>query len=154
MSITTTPSIDEREWQAQEDGMRAAHGDAPAETGSSTDLPAAANYRLVAQALRSSPANQPPADFADDVAQLAAVRSDAGFEHLLSQVLVLAFTVSLLVVAALYGQRWWQLVHQALGGDALAWLLPSLVCLGVSWVVGQLQPIRTDAGIKVTHWRH
>lgn len=141
MSMTGKPVLDEREWQAQERGMRAAQRD----DTSATD-PQVANYRVVAQALRSAPHSQPPADFAAAVARLAAARSDAGLERVLSRMLLAVFVVSSVVVTALYGGRWWQSVHQTLGGDALAWLLAGMGCLAVSWLLGQLRPIAGDSG--------
>ena len=53
-----------------------------------------------------------------------------------------------LVVVALYGGRWWQSVHQAFGGDALAWLLAGMGCLVVSWLFGQLRSIRDDSELE------
>lgn len=146
MSMTRESSIDEREWQAQERGMRAAHGDDAGVAGIA-DL-RTAHYRVVAQALRSTPGTQPPADFASSVARLAVTRSDAGLERVLSQILLVVFAISSLVVVALYGGRWWQSVHQAFGGDTLAWLLAGMGCLVVSWVFGQLRSIRDDSDLE------
>lgn len=143
MSITREPPIDEREWQAQERGMRAAQGD-DADVAGTADLPTA-HYRVVAQALQSTPGSQPPADFASSVAGLAVTRSEAVFERTLSKILLVVFAISSLVVVALYAGRWWQSVHQAFDGDALAWLLAGIGCLVVSWVFGQLRSIR-DGG--------
>ncbi len=137
MSMTREPSIDEREWQAQERGMHAAQGD-DADLASTADF-RTARYRVVAQALRSTPVSRPPVDFASSVARLAVARRDAGLEHVLSHMLLVVFAISSLVVVALYGWQWWQSVHQAFGGDALAWLMAGTGCLVVSWVFGQLR---------------
>lgn len=139
MSMTREPPIDEREWQAQERGMRAAPGDDTDVADSRT-----VHYRVVAQALRSTPCSQPPADFASSVARLALTHGDAGLERTLSKILLVVFAVSSLVVVALYGGRWWQSVHQAVGDNALAWLLVGMVCLVLSWVFGQLRILRED----------
>lgn len=144
MSMTKEPSIDEREWQAQERGMRAAQGD----DADTADFPTAP-YRVVAQALRSTPCSQPPVDFASSVARLAASRSDAGIERMLSQMLLAVFAISALVVVGLYAGRWWQSVHQAFGDDTLAWLLAGTGCLVVSWMFGQLRSIRSDSDLEV-----
>ena len=146
MSMTREPSIDECEWQAQERGMHAAQGD-DADVAGIADL-RTAHYRVVAQALRSTPVSQPPADFASSIARLAVTRSDAGLERVLSQILLVVFAISSLSVVALYGGRWWQSVHQAFGGDTLAWLLAGMGCLVVSWVFGQLRSIGDDSGLE------
>lgn len=143
MSKTREPSIDEREWQAQERGMRAARGDDAGVADSLT-----AHYRVVARALQSTPGSQPPVDFASSVAQLAVTRSEPGLERMLSQILLVVFALSSLVVVALYGGRWWQSVHQAFGGDTLAWLLAGTGCLVVSWVFGQVRSIRDDSDLE------
>lgn len=143
MSMTREPLIDEREWQAQERGMHAAQGDDTGVADSRT-----AHYRVVAQALRSTPVSQPPVDFASNVARLAVTRSDAALERMLSKILSVVFAISSLLVIALYGGRWWQSVHQAFGGDALAWPLAGVGCLAVSWVFGQLRAIRDDSGLE------
>lgn len=143
MSMNREPPIDELEWQAQERGMRATHGDAEV----AADLPTA-HYRVVAQALRSTPCSQPPVDFASSVARLAAIRSDAGIERTMSQMLLAVFAISALVVVALYGERWWQSVDQAVGNDTLAWLLAGMGCLAVSWVFGQLRSIRDGTDLE------
>lgn len=141
MSMTREPSIDEREWQAQERVMRAAHDDDVADSRT-------AHYRVVAQALRSTPGSQPPADFACSVARLAVTRSDAALESMLSRILMVVFAISSLVVVALYGGRWWQAVHQAFGGDTLAWLLAGMGCLVVSWVFDQLRSIMNGSDLE------
>lgn len=145
MSMTREPPIDEREWQAQERGMRAARGQASAETDTSNtagtaDMPTA-HYRAVAHALRTAPGSEPPIDFAISVAGLATPRSDAGLERTLSRILLAVFAVSSLVVLALYAPRGWQSVRQAFDGDGLAWLLAGIGCLLVSWVFAQLRAI-------------
>lgn len=146
MSPTPEPPIDEREWQAQERGMRTADGD-DADVAGKADV-RTAHYRVVAQALQCAPGNQPPTDFASSVARLAVTRRDAGLERMVSRLLLFVFAVSSLVVVALYGGRWWQPVHLALGDDTLAWLLAGMVCLAVSWVFGQLRSIRDGTDLE------
>ena len=143
MSMTREPSMDEREWQSQERGMRAARGHNVGD-GDEADIAdlQTAHYRVVAQALRSTPNSQPPTNFASSVARLALTRSDAGFERMLAQILLIVSGFSSLVAGALYGGQWWQSVHQAFGGDSRAWLMAGMGCLAVSWVFHQLRCIR------------
>jgi Na+/alanine symporter len=137
MSTTRESSIDEREWQAQERGMRSTHDNALEDSLTQ-------HYRVVANALYSSLRSQPPDNFASTVAQLAATRSNRGLERMLLQMLLIVFAISSIIVFVLYGGRWWQSLHQTFASDALAWLLASMSCLLVSWVFGQLHYFRDD----------
>lgn len=148
MIMTREPSIDEIEWQAQECGMHAAHDDDAGMAQACMTDDRTVRYRAVAQALRSAPCSRPPADFAGSIARLAIARSDAGLERALSRILAVVFALSSLVAVALYGGRWWQAVHQAFGGDALAWLLTGMGCLVVSWMFGELRSIRSHRDLE------
>ncbi len=152
MSMTRQPPFDEREWQAQECGMRAAHDD-DGDVAGTADL-RTAHYRVVAQALRSTPSSQPPADFASSVARLAVTRRDAGLEHVMAQILLGAFAFSSLVVVVLYAGRWWQSIHQAFGGDTLAWVLAGMGCIAASWVFGQWRSIRDGGDFDTARLSH
>jgi len=131
MNTTNQPIIDECEWEAQERGMRAAAGDGP----DGMD-PAAATYRVVAEALATLPRSEPPADFAAGVSRQIA-RSDAGLERPLSRILLVVFVMALALVGVLFGEPAWQLLRQALGGDAQGWLLAGMGCLALSWLGGR-----------------
>lgn len=132
MSSTNKPQIDPNEWDAQERGLRAALGQ-PADGLDAT----ATSYRLVAEAVISMPHTQPPADFAADVVQRVA-RHEAGLERLLSRVLLVVFLIACVFVAVHYGEPWWQALHLALDGEAMAWLLAGAGCMAVSWLCGRL----------------
>jgi hypothetical protein len=140
VNTTNQPTIDEREWEAQECGMRAAAGDGP----DSMD-PAAATYRVVAEALATLPRREPPADFAAGVAKQIA-RSDAGLERPLSRILLVVFVMALAIVGVLFGEPAWQLLRQALDGDALGWLLAGTGCLALSWMGGRAVEFSSPAG--------
>jgi hypothetical protein len=140
VNTTNQPTIDEREWEAQECGMRAAAGAGP----DSMD-PAAATYRVVAEALATLPRSEPPADFAACVARQVAL-SDAGLERPLSRILLVVFVMALAVVGILFGQPAWQLLREALDSDALGWLLAGASCLALSWMGGRAVEFSSHAG--------
>ena len=125
---------DEREWEAQERGMRAARGQAPADLD-----PLALEYRTVARAVLSHPVGAPPGDF---VARAAAriARHEGGIERPLSRVLVAVFAIALVAAAVIYGTRYWQVFQQA-GGPASGWVLAGLACVALSWLSRQLAVI-------------
>jgi hypothetical protein len=125
---------DEREWEAQERGMRAAREQAPADLD-----PLALEYRKVARAVVSHPVGAPPGDF---VARAAAhvARHEGGIERPLSGVLLAVFAVALVAAAVIYGARYWQ-VFQHSGEPATGWMLAGLACVVLSWVSRQLAVI-------------
>lgn len=140
MSTTDKTPIDENEWQAQERGMRAAlRHDADG-----LDV-AAANYRVIAKALMSTPRSEPPDDFAADVVKRIA-HHDARFERLLSRILLTVFIVSSLIVGVLYGEQWWQPLHQALGDAAPGWVLTAMGCVILSWTGSRLLEFANPTG--------
>lgn len=145
MSSTNEPRIDPNEWEAQERGLRAALG----QRADGLDA-TAASYRLVAEAVRSMPRTQPPADFAADVVQRVA-RHEAGLERLLSRVLLVVFLIACVFVTVHYGEPWWQALHQAVDGDALGWLLAGVGCLGVSWLGSRVPDLAGHAGNARPH---
>ena len=136
MKETDKPRVDEAEWAAQERGMRAA---ADANSHGLTGNEAA--YRAVAEALASMPRSEPPTDFAAGVMQSLAQR-DAGLERALSRALLALFVMVAATIGVVYGQPFWQLLGQALGSDALGWVMASIGCLSLSWM-GQLAAGRT-----------
>ncbi|WP_448097558.1 hypothetical protein [Luteibacter yeojuensis] len=125
---------DEREWEAQERGMRAARGEGPADLD-----PLALNYRKVASAVISHPVGAPPGDF---VARAAAhvARHEGGIERPLSRVLLAVFAVALVAAAVIYGAPYWQVFQQP-GEPASGWVLAGLACVVLSWVSRQLRDI-------------
>ncbi|WP_426284611.1 hypothetical protein [Luteibacter sp. E-22] len=125
---------DEREWEAQERGMRAALGQTPSDLD-----PLALEYRKVARAVISQPVGAPPGDF---VARAAAhvARHEGGIERPLSRVLLAVFAVALVGAAVIYGARYWQAFQQP-GEPASGWVLAGLACVVLSWVSRQLAVI-------------
>lgn len=125
---------DEHEWEAQERGMRAARGQAPADLD-----PLALEYRKVARAVISHPVGAPPGDF---VARAAArlARHEGGIERPLSRLLLAVFAVALVAAAVIYGARYWQAFQQP-GEPASGWVLAGLACVVLSWVSRQLRDI-------------
>lgn len=134
MSATGEPRIEQDEWEAQERGMRMAPG---REEGLD---PAAAKYRLVAEALRTMPRSGPPEDLAADIVKRVA-RREAGLERLLSRMLLVIFLIATVIVGVRYGETWWEAVRRALSGDALAWLLAGVGCMALSWLGSRLRDV-------------
>lgn len=133
------PPVDEREWESQERGMRAARDD-----GADTVDAVAKSYRRVAMALSSAPRCEPPPDFATAVVAQIANR-DAGVERVLFRGLVLALTAASVIVTALYAGRWWQALQEGmLEVGALQWVVAGMGCVALSWMMGQLQQFRPD----------
>lgn len=139
MNATNEPAIDEREWSAQETGMRAVYG---RDTGEFSA--AAADYRIVAEALRSAPRSQPPDDFAAGVAARID-RQNAGVERVVSRILVTVFMATSIAATVRYGSQAWQPLRQSLGDDALAWILIGMGCLVLTWLCRQLLEPMTQA---------
>ncbi len=137
MSVTDNSPIDEAEWQAQERALRPAPGHATHQLD--------ASYRLVANALRSSPRSEPPVDFAADVAGRV-VSPEAGFESLLSRILMAAFVVLLAITGAIYGGELWQALGQEMGDGGSAWILAVVACVALSWFGGRLLGLTVNAG--------
>lgn len=135
----------ESEWQAQERAREQARL-GPAR-GDGAVPPA---DLLVAQALRSVPLPALPADFARDVARLAAAASaraedtnDSPLEQILTAALGLSLGVAGVLTAAHYGADWWQASASLLpDGSTLGWVAVAAGCLAVSWVTGRLKPLR------------
>lgn len=140
MNRTNVPLIDPAEWDAQERGMRAVQGHDTAGLDA-----AAANYRIVAGAVMSTPHARPPADFAADVVRRVA-RHEAGLERLLSRMLLVVFLIASAIVGAHYGASWWQTLHQALNGEAWGWVLAGVGCVALSWLGKRLPELAGHAG--------
>lgn len=145
MRVTDTTPIDDAEWQAQERGLRAARGrDAGAPDASELEA-AAASYRVIAKALRSSPRSEPPADFAADVVRRVASH-EAGLERLVSRILLAVFLVASTIVGAVYGQQWWQGLNQEPNDGMSGWVLAAVGCVTLSWLCGRLLELAALAG--------
>lgn len=143
MNHDTNPH--ESEWLAQERAREQARSSVPRTTGAvpHADL-------LVAQALRSAPLPALPADFARDVARLAAAASsraedmaDSPLERSLTAILGLSLGVAGVLTAVHYGADWWQASASMLPeGSTLGWVAVAAGCLAMSWVAGWLKPLR------------
>lgn len=132
MGMTDKPPVDAGEWEMQERGMRAARGHEAGGRNAATE-----GYRVVAEALVAMPRSEPPADFAAGVARRI-VRHDAGLESLLSRVLLAVFVAASVFACVHYGGQGWRPLRQALGEDALGWVLAALGCVALSWACGRL----------------
>ena len=132
--------LDDREWEIQERGMRAARDD-----GTNAMDPAAECYRRVAIALISTPRCGPPADFARSIVEQIAVR-DAGVERALFRSLLLVLAASSVVVTGLYAGQWWQAMQGMLTGGALQWVVAGMGCVALSWMIGQLHQLADNTG--------
>ena len=130
----SVPSVDEREWQAQE-CARLAEREGIAAAG---DDALAARYRAVSRALRQPPMAMPPADFAASVAHhVEAVRagSEERLERVLTQVLVAVLGLSAGVVSVLYGRDWLQAIGSVMPSGSPSWVVLAVACVGVHWAI-------------------
>jgi hypothetical protein len=134
----------EREWLAQEHAMRRErlHLD-PA-----GDDARGRRYRLLARALRESPGDALPTDFAQRVAtRVTAVpvrqtMRDTRFEFVLMIVLAVSLGLAAAMVTTIYGGAWLSPINAILpAADPLTtrWLLAFASCIGLSWLLGQWQ---------------
>lgn len=135
MNDRKAPPVDDREWEIQERGMRAARGH-----GADASDPAAESYRRVAMAVATAPHRRPPADFATGVMQQIA-RREAGIERALFRSLLLVLAAAATVVATLYGGQWWRALQGASTAGALPWVMAGTGCVALSWMIGQLQQL-------------
>lgn len=120
------PPVDETDWQAQEQALSMS-------SGRRADL-------LLARALRTLPASQPPPGFAEAVARVAAAgtlpagAADTRLERILLHGLLGLLALASLGAMAWYGSQWWTLTSQALGAGAAQWALVGAACLLLSWL--------------------
>lgn len=131
------PLFDEREWQAQE---RAAFAERIGATATESDDPLVARYRSVSRALRQPLADDPPADFAVNLARQVAVTQEAAegkLERLLLQVLTALLGLSGGVTCVLYGREWVQAITRATPGGAVQWTVLITACAGMYWALEQ-----------------
>ena len=140
MPMTGNTPVNNAEWQAQERGLHAARDH---DAGRLDDT--AANYRVIARALQSSPRSQPPADFAAGVAKRVAAH-EAGFEQLLTRVLLAVFLVASLIVGAVYGQHWWHALNHELDHGVSGWVLAAIGCVSLSWLFSRILEPCAGAG--------
>jgi len=133
-------SFDEREWQLQERALREDRAGS-----ASGDDPVVAGYRQVAHALRTPPAVDLPADFAEQVAARAAARhaTESRLEQILTHALLGALALAAVVVSMQYGGNWLRdglALLPARGRDlGLQWGLAVVACLGLSWSMEQVR---------------
>ena len=140
--------IDEREWRLQERALRDERMHAEAATD-----PEIAAYRRIARALRETPEDALPPDFATDVARSAAVqvaaraarlpaRGEGALERWLVRLLSVAFVVSALYFVANDGGEWLRASRSLLpAADATAlrsWGLALGACVAMTWPFGRL----------------
>lgn len=144
MSRGKEPGIDEREWEIQERGMRAARGRGTVATPAD---PTAERYRQVAEALISAPRSEPPPDFAAGVVRQIPDR-DAGVERALLRALILLLTAASVATIALYGIGWWRAMREALTGGAMQWLMAAAGCAALSWIIGQVQSLHGNGAME------
>ena len=116
--------VAERDWLAQEQALSS--------PGHRADA-------LLARALASLPASQPPPGFAAEVAALAAAgpspaAADARFERALLDGLLAVLLLATLATVAYFGGDWWRLARGALGDGAAQWALLGAACLLLSWL--------------------
>lgn len=117
--------VAERDWLAQEQALSA--------PGHRADA-------LLARALRSLPASQPPPGFAAEVAALAAAGApvaaagDTRLERALLNGLLAVLVLATLGTVAYFGGDWWRLASGALGDGAAQWALLGAACLLLSWL--------------------
>ncbi len=128
----------EREWLAQESAMRRErlHLDPAGDDAHSQ------RYRLMARALRTTPSDALPADFAQ---QMSALVSTAGhrrvpalkLERVLTTMLAGVLLLAAVTVTVLYGATWWPSFEVLIPAPAAAqWLLALVGCLGLNWLLG------------------
>jgi hypothetical protein len=131
---------DEREWQAQERALQQERlGLAPGR-----DDPLAAGYRPVVRALREPLPDALPADFARRVAERALrvadrrAAMDLRLERNLMRGLFAALVLGGLFALVVYGGTLWRPLAAgvaASSGPAATWLLPTLACVALTWVL-------------------
>lgn len=136
--IDDTPHFDdpirEREWLAQENALRRErlHMDPSGDNAQSQ------RYRLLIRALRTTPPDALPADFAQQVSALAAARAQERttaitLESVLTTALTSALLLAAVVVTAIYGAAWLPSFEALSPAPATTqWLLALIACLGVS----------------------
>lgn len=134
------PIVDERVWQAQEQALRAAH-----DRLGEPDAAALADRRLL-RALREPPLAPLPADFAAEVARLAAPAAttrtvDARLERLLGVGLGIALGAAALMQGLEQGAEWLRIVAEQaspLPPGTLRLGVALAACVGCSWLIGLL----------------
>lgn len=141
------PNVDERAWQSQEQALRAAHGGM-----GEPDAAALADRRLL-RALREPPLSPLPADFAAEVARLAAPSAaarpaDTRLERLLSAGLGIALGTAALVLGLEQGAQWLHAVAEQAPPGALRLGIALVACVGCSWLIGLLPRSHTRGPLR------
>lgn len=144
---------DEREWQAQEHGLRAER----LRLDSTGDDAEVRRYRLLARTLRKPLPDTLPVDFASRVAARVtappplAASASGRFESILLATLAALLVVCAGVVLARDGQAWVPAIRATLPAvdpRDLRWLMAFAGCLGLSWLLWQGPPRRKPAVTK------
>jgi hypothetical protein len=136
----------EREWQAQENAMRREH----LHLDPTGEDPRSQRYRLLARALRATPPDSLPGDFAQRVSALAAASEPARTTAMTLEMILAATLASLLLLTAvtatfIYGATWWPAFAALQPTPATTqWLLALVGCLGLSWLAGAGSRLSTE----------
>lgn len=132
MSADQEPWDDEREWQSQERAMRAS----PEGPGAEVD----ADYRLVADALRSLPCSEPPEGFAAAViAEIVRRRAVPQHrpEHRVVSLAAIACAFGIGAAALFYAGQAWRSLPTVFAEGLREWGLLALGCGLLSWLCGE-----------------
>ncbi|MGO1542033.1 MAG: hypothetical protein ACTHZI_00380 [Luteimonas sp.] len=127
---------DAHQWEAQEQGLRAARG------GDDPSGREAADYRLVAKAVATAPRSQPPADFAAVVASRAGTTRKPGLEPALVRGLMLILAIASILVTVPAAGPAWRAIRDGLAAGGLSWVAAGAACMVASWVMSQVRQIR------------
>jgi hypothetical protein len=95
-------------------------------------------YRLLARALRATPPDGLPADFAQRLSAQVEQRSPTlALERVLTITLAGIFMLAAAIVTFFYGAAWWPSFKTVLpAAAATQWWLALGACLALSWVLG------------------
>ena len=132
------PDFDDHEWQAQERAMHEARDG----VATARDDALAARYRAISEALRQPPMPGIPPRFAMRVARRAAAAGEAAderFERVLTQVLLAALGVAVVVISVLDGSRWLHALGLAMPSGAGSWLAVLVACVGLHGMLARWQ---------------
>ncbi len=135
------PEFTSQEWQAQERALRAERLDL-ADDGDER----LRDYRRIVHALRQSPPDPLPADFADRVADRITRRRRDGFERLAGPLLMLVLIATGIGYGVGSAGAWWQDLITSVPSRPLTspWLLGLAACAGLTAVLSLLPtPRRT-----------
>ena len=128
----------EREWLRQETALRRER----LNLDPAGDDERGQHYRLLARALRESPPDALPPDFAMRVAARAAGSHSARFELVLMIVLVAGLVIAAGVAVETYGGEWapsFRAILAARNTQTSVWIMALASCLGATWLMERWQ---------------